>query len=59
MAETPVVYEKIDIDKSPERLPPDVMGVPTVIMYQDGEEISRIVGARGEDDFRGWLARPE
>lgn len=47
--------EKIDIEKNPERLPEDVRGVPTVIMYNKGKEVSRIVGARGSDDFEGWI----
>lgn len=47
--------EKIDVDKNPERLPADVRGVPTIIMYNDGKEVSRIVGARGPEDFEGWI----
>ena len=51
-----VQIEKISIDKTPERLPADVMGVPTIIAYdKDNQEIGRIVGQKSESSFREWL----
>lgn len=49
-------YQKITIDKDEWPIPDDVLGVPTVIMYQDGEEVSRIVGARSKEDLQGWIS---
>ena len=51
-----VPIEKIDIDEEWSRVPSDVRGVPTIIMYNDDKEVSRIVGARSEDDLRGWIS---
>ncbi|MGD8904733.1 MAG: thioredoxin domain-containing protein, partial [Anaerolineae bacterium] len=39
------VIAKINTDENPE-VPSDlgIMGIPTLIMYQDGEEVDRVVG---------------
>jgi len=48
---------KLNIDRSPQataRL--RIQGVPTVIVFKDGHEVSRMVGARGKGDLMRALA---
>jgi thioredoxin-like negative regulator of GroEL len=48
---------KLNIDRSPEaasRL--RIQGVPTVILFKDGHEVSRMIGARGKSDLMRALA---
>jgi thioredoxin len=43
---------KLNVDRSPEaasRL--RIMGVPTVIVFKDGREVTRMVGARGKSEL--------
>jgi thioredoxin 2 len=43
---------KLDVDRNPEaaeRL--RILGVPTVIVFRDGREVTRMVGARGRDEL--------
>lgn len=47
--------EKINIQDEPERLPADVLGIPTVILYVADEEVSRFTGAKSEFDLNRWL----
>jgi thioredoxin-like negative regulator of GroEL len=49
--------EKIDVEKSPDRVPADVMSMPTVIMYDGDKEVSRMIGARPEADVTAWIVR--
>ena len=42
---------KLNVDRSPEaaaRL--RILGVPTLIVFKDGREVTRMVGARGKDE---------
>lgn len=50
-----VEMEKLDIDEDDSWRALNVGSVPTVIMLQDGKEVSRIVGARGHADLEGWI----
>lgn len=51
-----IPMEKINIDENPERAPKDMLGIPTVIMYEDEKEVARITGARSEGDLIEWLS---
>ena len=53
--ETEIPVEIIDIDKNPERLPLDVLGVPTVIMYEGDTEKARFSGAKTSNDLAEWI----
>lgn len=55
-----VAFIKINVDEAPalaKRF--GVMSIPTLIVFQNGEEAARMVGARGraeiEDAVREWL----
>jgi thioredoxin 2 len=48
---------KLNVDRSPEaaaRL--RIQGVPTVIVFQDGHEVARMIGARGKSELMRALA---
>jgi thioredoxin len=48
---------KLDVDKNPQtaaRL--RVQGVPTLVVFKDGREVTRMVGARGKDEIVRALA---
>jgi thioredoxin 2 len=48
---------KLNVDRSPgavTRL--RIQGVPTVILFKDGHEVSRMIGARGKSDLMRALA---
>jgi thioredoxin 1 len=43
---------KLDVDKNPEaaaRL--RILGIPTLVVFKDGREVTRMIGARGKDDL--------
>jgi thioredoxin 2 len=43
---------KLDVDKNPEaaaRL--RIEGIPTLFVFKDGREVTRMIGARGKDDL--------
>lgn len=50
-----LLVEKIDIAKNPERLPEDVLGIPTVIMYIQDKPVARFSGAKSETDLVAWI----
>jgi thioredoxin-like negative regulator of GroEL len=52
----PGLIEKIDIQKNPERLPNDVLGIPTVIMYNGNTEVARFSGAKSESELLDWIS---
>lgn len=33
----------------------NIMGVPTLILFKDGEEIGRVIGLRRKEDLEKWL----
>ncbi len=48
---------KLDVDRNPEaaaRL--RIQGVPTLILFKDGSEVTRMIGARGKADIMAALA---
>ncbi len=48
---------KLNIDENPQSAAnSDVMSIPTMIVYKDGVEMKRIVGARRKDDLVKELA---
>jgi thioredoxin 2 len=47
-----VVVAKLNVDTNPQtanRL--RIQGVPTLIVFKDGREVTRMIGARGKDDL--------
>ena len=50
-----IPVEKINIDDSPEKLPEDVFGVPTIIMFNKDKEMGRFTGAKTFDKLNEWL----
>ncbi|PAS98051.1 MAG: thioredoxin [Candidatus Dactylopiibacterium carminicum] len=52
-----LVIAKLDVEKYPavqKRL--GVRGIPTLILFREGKEVSRVVGVKRADKFRRWLA---
>ncbi len=54
-------FAKIDIDANPKvPLQFNVMSIPTLIVFKDGQEAKRVVGAKGKtqlvDDLRDFLS---
>lgn len=47
---------KLDVEKYP-GIQKDlgVRGIPTLILFRDGKEVSRVVGVKKADEFRKWL----
>ncbi len=56
-AETDAAVAKVDVDAN-QRLASEygVRGVPTLLVFADGEPAERMVGAQGEAQLRGALA---
>ena len=53
---TDVVVGKINVDETPEIASKyGVMSIPTVIIFKDGEEVTRSVGFRPKQDLLGLL----
>ncbi len=47
---------KVDTEANPsfnERF--QIRGIPLLILFEDGEELARIVGARPKEEFTAWL----
>jgi thioredoxin 1 len=48
---------KLDIDENPQVANAyQVTAVPTMILFQDGREVNRLIGVRGEDEIAGLFA---
>lgn len=47
--------EIIDVNQNPERMPPDLLGVPTVILYKDNIEKARFTGPKSKTDLAEWI----
>ena len=55
-AETPAAVGKIDVDELQQVAAEfQVRGVPTVVIYSDGEAVEQFAGVRGEDELRGLI----
>ncbi len=49
---------KLDVDENPSTARAyGVLGIPTLILFRDGRELGRIVGARGKGTILGTLLR--
>ena len=55
-AETSAAVAKVDVDVH-QQLAAEfgVRGVPTVVIYSDGEAVEQFAGVRGEDELRGLI----
>ena len=57
-AETDAVVAKVDIDVNQQLAAAyGVRGVPTLILFADGEQIEEVVGVQGEDQLRSLIER--
>lgn len=51
-----VEFKKINVDKSPDEAAKfGVMSIPTFIIFKDGQEVSRKMGAISKIEFASWL----
>jgi thioredoxin-like negative regulator of GroEL len=56
--ELPCEFESVNIDEFPEIATKyAIRGVPTLVLFNDTKEISRISGAKSLSEIKGWLAR--
>jgi thioredoxin 1 len=55
-AETDAAVAKVDVDAN-QQLAAEygVRGVPTLILFADGQQVEEVVGVRGEDEFRSLI----
>ncbi|MFC7020827.1 MULTISPECIES: thioredoxin family protein [Haloarcula] len=57
-AETPAVVATVDVDQRQQLAQAlDVHGIPTVLLYDDGDQVERLVGMRDESTLRELVAR--
>jgi thioredoxin 1 len=57
-ASTPATVAKVDVDRNQALASRfGVRGVPTLVLFADGEQVERVTGARGEDDLRALVER--
>jgi thioredoxin 1 len=55
-AETDATVAKVDVDANQQLAGSyGVRGVPTLMLFADGEPVERIVGVRGEDELRSLV----
>jgi len=51
-----VKFLKLNVDENPDVASQyDVMGIPTLILFNNGKEVKRIVGLRSKDDLKREL----
>ena len=51
-----VQFVEIDVEKCPElSLEYGVMGVPQLLLIQNGQEVDRLVGKKSEDSIKTWI----
>lgn len=52
-----VTIAKLDIDHNPEKaMEYGVRGIPTLLMFKDGEVVATKVGAADKTNLSGWIA---
>lgn len=52
----PVNFAKVDVDQNPEVVKwAAVQSMPTFVIYADGEEVARRVGACSKGEFIAWI----
>ncbi|ELZ91611.1 thioredoxin [Haloferax mucosum ATCC BAA-1512] len=55
-ANTEAAVAKVDVDRNQELAAQyQVRGVPTMVLFADGEAVEQIVGVRGYDDLKGLI----
>jgi thioredoxin 1 len=55
-ADTRATIAKVDVDEHQGLAAQyQVRGVPTVVIYSDGEAVEQFSGVRGEDELRGLI----
>ncbi|MFB6310760.1 MAG: thioredoxin [Salinirussus sp.] len=55
-ADAPATVAKVDVDEHQDLAAEyGVRGVPTIVLYSDGEVVEQFSGVRGEDDLRGLI----
>ena len=57
-AETEAAVAKVDVDANQQLAASyGVRGVPTLVLFADGEQVEEIVGLQGEDQLRSLIER--
>ncbi|ELZ30506.1 thioredoxin [Halosimplex carlsbadense 2-9-1] len=57
-AETGAAVAKVDVDANQQLAGAyGVRGVPTLVLFADGEQVEEIVGVQGEDQLRALIGR--
>ena len=57
-AETDAVVAKVDVDRNQQLAGQfQVQGVPTMMLFADGQPVERIVGVRGKEELAGLVAQ--
>ena len=55
-ADSPAAVAKVDVDANQQLAAQyQVRGVPTVVLFADGEPVERFSGVRGEEELRGLI----
>ncbi|NLV08956.1 thioredoxin (plasmid) [Halomicrobium sp. HM KBTZ05] len=55
-AETDAAVAKVDVDENQQLATAyGVRGVPTLVLFADGEQVEEIVGVQGEDELRSLV----
>jgi thioredoxin 1 len=51
-----VKFAKMDVDQNP-ATPGKyaIMSIPTVILFNDGEVVDKLVGARSKSEYQSWI----
>jgi thioredoxin 1 len=57
-AETDATVAKVDVDANQQLAQAyGVRGVPTLVLFADGEQVEEVVGVQGEDQLRSLVGR--
>ncbi|QPV64158.1 thioredoxin [Halosimplex litoreum] len=57
-AETEAAVAKVDVDANQQLAGAyGVRGVPTLVLFADGEQVEEVVGVQGEDQLRALIGR--
>jgi thioredoxin len=52
-----ILFTKVNVDAVPESASNfSVRSIPTFIVFKDGNEVGRMTGFKGKEDFKKWLA---
>ena len=47
-----IAFHKVDVDEMQELAGDlDIMSIPTIILFKDGEEVNRFIGAMSQEEF--------